>query len=287
MKFKYPYLFILLLSLSMQVLAQKQFQLNGSYKLDSSVKKPVKFTLNWNEDNNKITGTYQDNYFTKSAKVTGNKQNLGRTFVVTFPETTKGVKSITLLSSQVGGNVSGTTIPVSVITRDLPGNPLTVTEANSQFVMVSPMLAQKQEEAICREGFGALQGYCGIYEGLITEEVDRGEQCNLLYAEAVRLELNFMGDINLYLGEVNEIVSIPIHRIGRIPSNPETTTIDVLSRACRPVSGTSFPGDNCKRLHLLGRFSTVDVTRHFAGVYSITDELTGNVCRYSLSMDLR
>src|SRR5690606_13502213 len=102
----------------------------------------------------------------------------------------------------------------------------------------------------------------------------------------VRLELNFAGELNLYLGLRTGVVSIPYHQIGRIPANPESTSIDVLGRTCAPLSGTSFANDNCKRLHLIGRFSTRDNKRHFTGVYSMTDELTSNVCRYSLSMDL-
>lgn len=278
------YIFLALLSFSSATLA-KEFQLKGSFKLDSSSKRPVAFTLSWEEDKNLMKGIYQDDYFTKEGKVRGIKSNTGRTFTVTFPENKKGVTSLTLLSSQAGTTLSGTTIPVSIITRDQLGNPLTNAEINSQFAEISPRVAQKQEETPCREGFGALAGHCGVYEGLITEEVDRGNQCNLLFADAIRLELNSMGDMTLYLGEVNEVASVPIHNIGRIPSNPESTAIDVLSRSCRPLPGTTFPGDNCKRLHLIGRFTTEDVTRHFTGVYSIIDELTNNTCRYSISLD--
>lgn len=287
MSFAYHCLVITALFFSFNVAGQENFQLKGSYQLDSSVKAPINYTLRWTEVNNQISGSYQDDYFSGTGSVSGEKSNLGRTFTVTFETSTKGVKSLTLLSSQGGSSLTGTTLPVGVIARDPNGTPLTTTVANSQLALVSPLMAQKQEEALCREGFGALAGYCGIYAGSITEEIDRGDQCNLLFAEAVRLELNYFGDVNLYLGVISEIVSIPIHRIGRIPSNPESLSVDVLSRHCGPISGTSFPADNCKRLHLVGKFSTRDTTRHFAGVYSITDELTNNVCRYSLSMDLR
>ncbi len=284
MRLKLYILPVLLLFCSSLTLA-KEFQLKGSFKLDTSDKRPIAFTMKWEEKNNFLKGTYQDDYFTKKGKVSGIKSNAGRTFTIILPENKKGVTSLTLLSSQVGTTLSGTTIPVSIITRDLRGNPLTNAEANSQFVEVSQRMAQKQEEDLCREGLGALAGHCGIYQGLITEEVDRGNQCNLLFADAIRLELNSMGDLTLYLGEVNEVVSVPVHNISRIPSNPETTAIDVLGRSCRPLPGTTFPGDNCKRLHLIGRFTTEDVTRHFTGVYSIIDELTNNTCRYSLSLD--
>ena len=284
MRLKFYILTVLFLLLSSLAFA-KEFQLKGSFKLDSSEKRVVAFTLNWEEENNFLKGTYRDDYFTKKGKVSGIKSNTGRTFMVTLPENKKGVTSLTLLSSQAGAALSGTTIPVSIITRDQQGNPLTNTETNSQFVEVSQRVVQRQEEALCREGFGELTGHCGVYQGLITEEVDRGNQCNLLFADAIRLELNTMGDITLYLGEVNEVVSVPVHNISRIPSNPETTSIDVLGRSCRPLPGTTFPGDNCKRLHLIGKFTTEDVNRHFTGVYSITDELTNNTCRYSLSLD--
>src|SRR5690606_9514606 len=113
------------------------------------------------------------------------------------------------------------------------GNPIELAKSASQLVAVSPVVAQKQEEAaLCREGFGALQGYCGEYEGTITEEVDREDQCNLLFAEAVRLELDFSGELNLFLGLRTGVVTIPYHQIGRIPADPESTSIDVLGRTC-------------------------------------------------------
>ncbi len=275
---------IITLVFSFPLWGQEQFKLEGRFKLGSS--RIVKYTMTWKEQEKTLEGTYQDDYFGEEGKVSGRIDEFGRNFMISFPTETKGVKSINLLSSRAGSRSTGTTIPVSLVIRDSRGNPIELAKSSSQLVSINPVIAQKQEEAaLCREGFGALQGYCGEYQGTITEKVDRDDQCNLLFAEAVRLELDFSGELNLYLGLRTGVVTIPYHQIGRIPSNPESLSIDVLSRNCAPLSGTSFSNDNCKRLHLIGRFSLRENTRHFTGVYSITDELTNNVCRYSLSMD--
>lgn len=282
---KYFLNFLILSLISSPLWGQERFKLQGQYNLGDS--RIVNYSLNWSEEGEVLKGTYQDDYFKVEGKVSGTKNETGRNFLITFMDKTKGVKSISILSSLAGASYTATTIPVSLVTRDEQGNPLEITKSSSQIVSVNPILAQKQEEAaLCREGFGQLQGYCGLYQGTITEEVDRENQCNLLFAEAVRLELDFAGELNLYLGLRTGVVDIPYHQIGRIPSNPESLSIDVLSRTCAPLSGTSFANDNCKRLHLIGRFSIRDNTRHFTGVYSMTDELTNNVCRYSLSMNL-
>lgn len=282
---KYFLNILILCLISSPLWGQERFKLQGQYNLGDS--RTVNYSLNWSEEGEVLKGTYHDDYFTVEGKVSGTKDETGRNFLITFMDKTKGVKSISFLSSLAGASSTATTIPVSLVTRDEQGNPLEITKSSSQIVSVNPIIAQKQEEAaLCREGFGELQGYCGLYQGTITEEVDRENQCNLLFAEAVRLELDFAGELNLYLGLRTGVVDIPYHQIGRIPSNPESLSIDVLSRTCAPVSGTSFANDSCKRLHLIGRFSIRNNTRHFTGVYSITDELTNNVCRYSLSMNL-
>ncbi len=280
------FLSILIISLlCFPLWAQEQFKLNGKYGLGSS--KAVSYSMIWSEQGQRLEGIYQDDYFKAKGKVSGTINKAGRNFHVIFPTEQRGVKSINLSSSLAGADSTATTIPVSVVIRDEKGNPIELAKSASQLVKVNPMVAQKQEEAaLCREGFGSLQGYCGEYEGTITEEVDREDQCNLLFAEAVRLELDFSGELNLFLGLRTGVVTIPYHQIGRIPANPESTSIDVLGRTCAPLSGTSFANDNCKRLHLIGRFSMRNENRHFTGVYSITDELTNNVCRYSLSMNL-
>ena len=76
-----------------------------------------------------------------------------------------------------------------------------------------------------------------------------------------------------------------MHRVGRIFVDPNSTRIDLISRVCRPLNGTSFGGDDCKRLNLAGTFNIVKEGKHFSGRYTILDEKTNESCRYSLSMN--
>jgi hypothetical protein len=278
---------LILILVSFNLFAQDafQYQLKGSYKLKSADKKAIDYTLRWSENKGKITGDYSDNFFIDSASVKGDQGNMGRNFIVELPSIKNGVKSITLLSSEAKSDLKGTTVPVSIVTRDRRGNPLTTAKGNSNLVTLYSV-AQKQEESPCQEGFGALAGYCGIYEGLISEFQDKRNKCNLLFASAVRLELTNDQTMILHLGEVNDLVNIPYHVIGRLPSNPERTSIDVMSRSCRPLQGVNAPGDACKQLNLTGTFSIEGTNKHFAGAYSIKEEGTNNLCQYTLSMDL-
>lgn len=273
--------------ISVNLFAQEafQYQLKGSYKLKASDKRPVEYTLRWSENKGQITGEYSDNFFIDAAKVKGNEGDMGRNFIVELPSLKNSVKSITLLSSEAKSDRTGTSVPVSIVTRDRRGNPLTTTSAKSNFVTLYSV-TQKQEEKPCQEGLGALAGYCGIYEGLISEYQDKRNKCNLLFASAVKLELTDDQTLILHLGEVNDLVNIPYHVIGRLPSNPEGTAIDVMSRTCRPLQGVNAPGDACKQLNLTGTFSIEGANRHFAGAYSIKEEGTNNLCQYTLSMDL-
>lgn len=280
-------IFLFVFFLSFYAHSQNSFiyQLKGSYKLQSSDKRPIEYTLRWNENKGKITGEYSDNFFIDSAEVRGEEGDLGNNFIVELPSLKNGVKSITLLSGEVKADKTGTTVPVSVVTRDRRGNPLTTSKTSSTFVSRT-VVAQKQEERPCQEGFGSLAGYCGIYEGLISEFRDRRNKCNLLFASAVRLELAEDQTLILHLGEVNEIVSIPYHVIGRLPSNPENRSVDVMSRSCRPLQGVNVRGDACKQLNLTGTFSQEGANKHFSGSYSIKEEGTNNICQYTLSMDM-
>jgi hypothetical protein len=147
------------------------------------------------------------------------------------------------------------------------------------------MVAQKQEEAKCQEGFGQLAGYCGVYTGMFSEELDTNKKCNLLAFSATRLVLDENGELGLILGETSAIISTPFHRIGRIFTNTDSDRIDVISRDCRLLPGTTFAGDNCKRMNLSGTFSKIRNVKHFSGDYLIIDEKTNERCRYNLSMD--
>jgi hypothetical protein len=120
---------------------------------------------------------------------------------------------------------------------------------------------------------------------MFSEELDSNKKCNLLAFSATRLVLDENGELGLILGETSTIVSTPFHRIGRIFTNTDSERIDVLSRDCRALPGTTFGGDNCKRMNLSGTFSKIRNIKHFSGDYLIIDEKTNERCRYNLSMD--
>lgn len=280
------FLIFLILIPSMLFAETYQYSLQGTYKLDSSRQKPVNYTLKWSEENGRINGNYTDDYFAKNAGVSGEGSDIGRTFTVKFPAVKGGVKSLTILASVVKGKATATTVPISIVTRDGVGNPLTTSKATANFITTSySSVAQLQEENVCTEGFGVLAGYCGIYAGLLAEEQDRRNRCNLLFSDAVRLELNSDSTVVLHLGEVNALITTPAHSIGRLPVNPQKSSVDLMSRVCGPLSGVNSSSDSCKVLHLRGNFSTVRESKRFTGTYTISEEGTNNICRYSLSMD--
>jgi hypothetical protein len=283
------FILILIFSLSSFVFGENyQYQLKGTYKLESSVKEPVTFSLKWSEENGDISGTYQDNYFTQKEEVDGFGSRLGRTFIVEFPQAKKGVRSITLLTAVPADAKAGITVPVSVVTRDKIGNPLSTVESKTAFnVLKKPAVAQLQEEESCVEGFGALAGYCGIYAGLLAEESDSRNKCNLLFADAVRLELTEAGMLYLHLGEVNQLINTPGHSLGRVPYNPENESIDMLTRVCGQLSGVNSSRLTCKRLHLLGDFNQEGNDREFTGTYTISEEGSNFSCSYSMTMTRR
>jgi hypothetical protein len=184
-------------------------------------------------------------------------------------------------------NNKGTdTIPVSVVLRDENGKPVNTNSIEVNFVvMPARRVAQRQEASGCQEGFGVLAGFCGMYSGMLTEEMDANKKCDLLAFSNSRLILDENAEMGLALGELSEIVNPPIHRIGRIFTDPESMRVDLTSRSCRPLMGTTFNGDDCKRMNLVGEFSFEKNVKHFLGYYSIINEKTNELCRYRLSMD--
>jgi hypothetical protein len=268
-------------------LAQYEYQLNGSYEIKEGKKSnPVEFSLRWSEKNNLISGHYKDNHYAeKGIEASGSVDNLGRLFKVKLPNERGGVQSISVLTSQKKIDDTATSVPISVITRDSEGSPVTTKGIAANLVGLSTV-AQRQEEP-CEEEFGALAGFCGIYEGVISEEFDPADDCDLMTRPAIRLELNPEGSFLLHLDRLSEIVETPYHAIGRIRANPESTLVDVLSRTCRSLEGIDYPGDNCKRLNLRGSFTSEGDDRSFEGTYTIVDELTDRRCRYRLSVESR
>lgn len=279
------YFLSFLLALSSNVSWAQEYLLTGNYTLDSSRPGPIHFTLKWKEENGKIEGRYNDSRFGAAASVKGSATDVGRTFQITYSQVVQGVKTITFLTSQDKARETGLEVPLAIVTRDARGNPLTNVDIKAQFLS-APVLAQRQEESNCQEGFGSLAGYCGIYSGVIAEESDGRNRCNLLFTDAIRLQLDTTGQVILHFGEVNQITAEPFHQIGRTPYDPNRTTVDVLSRQCRALVGTTFPTDDCKLLNLSGTFSIERTKRHFTGTYTIRDEKSLDSCSYSLSLDL-
>jgi hypothetical protein len=256
------------------------YALTGSFPAPNS-KAEVTFTLNWKENKGEVEGFYSDDYFASSVPIHGAIGDESRIFRIPFTDDKKGVSAITIMTSQKSPDAK-TNLPYSIVTQDSTGNPLTVDKLKGTII---PVLAQAQEARPCEEGFGELSNYCGLYEGMITEEVDPADRCDLVSTSPPRLELTEDGSLLLHIGPVTNLVDTPTHPIGRISYNPENSAIDVMDRECRPLIGVAFPGDNCKRLNLVGTFLTDDDQRRFTGVYSITDEATDLRCSYRLSFN--
>lgn len=274
-------LFFTLAFLSSQLLAQDQ-----QYVLKGSLDKNIQFTLVWNEFEGKVTGTYEDNFYAKKVEMRGIAGDLGRILLVTLPQETKGVRTISFLGTDLKGIKGSALVPVSVVLRDDKGTPIKTTAIEANLTgMTQKVLAQKQEESRCQEGFGSLAGFCGSYAGMLSEDADPKNKCNLLAASDARLVVDENAEISLILGAVSALVEQPMHKLGRLPANPETTNVDILSRSCRPLQGIMFAGDNCKRLNLVGYFTITTKGKHFSGSYIIIDEKTNQSCRYSISMD--
>jgi hypothetical protein len=261
-------------------------KLEGSYKIASSMNQPISFTLTWSEDQDgRAKGTYRDNYYSQSGLVTGFTTEAGRNLAVMFPAPIKGVKSINLLTSRGDIRDISTTIPLSIITRDAHGTPLTTVSTRAQFSSGNYLVQNQQ--ASCSEGMGNLEGFCGLYSGMVSEDADKNNKCDLTGSDMLNLELSEDGSLALLFGPGSEVIVQPRHEIGRLPSNPSTNSIDVLSRHCRNLERIKFPSDNCKRVHLSGAFVIERNRKHFKGTYSITDEKANQSCKYGLSLDLQ
>lgn len=281
-------IWLILIVMGSGALAQSEsYQLKGAWSGQNKGESNIDFNMDWTEKEGLILGTYRDNYYSDKGVVKGIVGELGRLFIVTFSRETKGVRTLMLATSELKGKQGSTLIPVSGIFRDEKGKPIITasTEANLS-AKINEMIAQKQEDRGCQVGFGSLAGFCGVYSGMLTEIDDVKNKCNLLAFNATKLAFDENGEIGIILGETSELVATPIHRVGRIFSDPETTEVEVMSRTCRQLEGTGFASDDCKRLVLSGMFTMRQDKRHFRGTYSITSEKNNESCSYSISMDL-
>jgi hypothetical protein len=245
----------------------------------------IEYQVKFSEENGYVQGIYSDNFFTQKALVSGISSDRGHTLLINLSTSKRSIKSLTLLAPILKANKSWSKVTVTVIPRDDFGQ--FIQTINSPSIYKSSPYQSKvqlEEERVCTEGFGELAGFCGIYSGMLTEEQDRRNRCNLLFADAVRLELNMDSTVMLHLGEVNELMTTPYHLIGRIPVNPQKNSIDLMSRICGPLSGVNSSSSSCKIVHLKGIFTKEVQTKHFSGTYTISEEGTNNNCLYRLSM---
>jgi hypothetical protein len=273
---------ILLFVISFTASAQDyEYRLDGTYSLNTSEINPpiVRFSLQWSEEAGVIEGVYTDNYFVSSADVDGSTLLQGKSFSVTFPIVTNGVKSIGIMA--VGSDLGA--LPLTMTLRDTNGNP--VSYHNVTAVLRPSEEVDDEGVEDCSVGFGVLTGYCGIYAGRINEIADDFARCRSIDSGYTRLVLDQTLDLELYLGYVDTLVGLPSHSIGSLPLSPITNDITVTSRNCGVLPGTTFPADSCQTLTLSGSFLEVVETKRFSGTYTITDEANNNSCTYNLTLD--
>jgi hypothetical protein len=284
---------LLFLFLTLSAFAQEfQYRAEGSFLTAAGPGSPgtpitINYTVSWNETSATLQGVYQDNYFSKTgpAILTGTVDTLGRSLKVIFTNPVNGVKSINFRTDQ-RANVTES-IPMKIVTQDYVGN--TIDNIPNTFAMMTAMQAQAAEtnnnSNLCTIGFGMLTGFCGIYDGTFYEITDTRDRCNLLAVGNPRLELGTDTVFRLYLNYLPGIRSQSSHTIGAFTPSPQTTNINIASRYCDDLPGTTFGKEDCKTLNLAGDFQTgAGPNPSFSGTYSITDDTSGEACSYSFNL---
>lgn len=266
------------------------YQLKGAYYFKSGDKTPVNFNVRWVEKDGQVTGFYSDDRFAERATVNGMVTDNGRMFEAVLPRENGGVKTLSFLTSSAGAESSGKSIPLQLVARDMTGNPLSTAKFNADFIQViSPdtnsRTAQAEEERPCSDGFGEMAGYCGKYGGMISELKDDNKLCDFMGSKDLRVEVDNEANIIFHTAQPDDRHMSQDHLVGRIPSSTPTRSVDIMSRHCRPLPGTTFPGDDCKTVNLVGTFTNQSGTPHFTGTYTITDEKNDRSCQYSMTLD--
>lgn len=271
---------------SLQVFSQTpnyQYQIDGSYPAimpGNLATRNIRFTIEWNERKQGISGIYRDDFFTTSSPVTGTTSVGGRVFQIKLPRIMQNVASLSI-TSNVNSLTNGN-LPLMVFLRD----PLAVTISENSISSNVTIRADYVEPATtaCDIGFGALSGYCGLYQGSISEVSDSNNLCNLP-SYNFRLELNADAKTNVYFYYSDATIGVPSHSLGSFPSAPTSNAVSLSTRHCGPLPATIFSATGCQTLTLTGNYSEVGDGRNFRGSYMITDEETGNSCRYDLNVD--
>lgn len=259
-----------------------QYQMDGTFqgRVPQDLRQvDVTFTLAWREINGRIEGTYRDNFFTNNTPVTGTSGMNGRVFSVDFPRVIQGVSSLSITTNMT--NLMSGTAPVMIVMMDPSANSLGQYNVSAAVVVFS---GAGPVESNCDIGFGALTEYCGLYAGRIQEMSDDSNRCNLP-DYGFRMELNTDAKFNLYFYYSDSTVGIPEHELNSLPTPPLTPTVNLTTRHCGTLVGTTFDANNCQALRLEGRFEDNAGQRRFRGSYQMTDEISNENCRYEMVLD--
>ena len=258
------------------------YRLSGTFSTPQSTK-PVAFNLSWNESDESIEGTYQDNFFSSRGTVTGTSGTQGKIFNITFSEVNHKAKSLTMVTT--AAEATSGEVPLTLSVRNQEGVTLAShnTTGTINRAAATGILAQREEEeGGCNAGLGALNGTCGVYQGSLIETFDSASRCTLNATGTVVLEVSRSGSLRLLTNYINTTVNLPAHALGDL-REAEDQSIIMNSRNCGPLAGTNFFEGNCQRLSLIGSFSQGE-TPLFTGTYTISDVNTGEKCSYSLEM---
>jgi hypothetical protein len=260
-----------------------QYQLDGSYTAtlpwDLSTRN-VRFTMLWNESNSVVTGVYQDSLFVAGAPVTGTAGIQGRVFNIKLPRIIQGISNLSITANIA--NISGGNLPVMVFMRDQAMN--TVNQSNTNSIVTIRSDYVEPAESACDIGFGVISGFCGLYTGRLNESTDSTNKCNLP-DYGFRMELSADATTNLYFYYSDIVPGTPVHKLGAFASAPVTSNVNVTTRHCGTLPGTSFSEGTCQVLSLTGNYTDVGAGKNFQGKYQITEESSGANCVYDINVD--
>lgn len=247
----------------------------------------VNYSVNWNETSTTIQGVYQDNYFSQGAprQLSGSVTPNGRNMTVILPTTVSDVRQVSIVTN-VGTTVTGS-VPVAIKTQNTIGS--TIDNTNSIALLTALPAASEgagvDHDQDCLVGFGALSGMCGIYNGTFNEFSDTSQRCHLLSQGNPRLQFGTNTTFSFILNYIPGARTQTSHTIGSFLPSPQTNSINISGRNCSTLSGTNFPGADCKTLNLSGTFRPDATSNYgFVGIYQIVDEATGDSCSYELNL---
>lgn len=242
----------------------------------------VNYTISWNETSTEIQGVYQDNFFAQNPRMlTGSVLTEGRRFSLILPTPVQGVRQI-VVTTPARGFTSGS-VSTTVRTEDNLGR---VVDSENPVSLITQLPSANNggpDNGSCIVGFGALSGYCGLYNGNFNEILDNNNRCDLPTAR-MRLELASDTVFRLFINYVPGAATNSTHNLGAFLPSPSDNTINVTRQECEPQPGTSFEIDNCRTLDLNGTFFARPDDVNFSGTYTISDNVNGDKCIYSMNL---